>query len=261
MILKRKVVLLALFVFSFKGTSFMCEPLDNSDTGSSDLYADPSKNNNIIRLNQAYLISDNEIPQKEIDALNGDPDAAFCLALHYGYGMNDIDKNFKWLTIGAENGHLESIYGLTVFINTINDYRLYVRGIFWLYQLARRGYRETEARLIKLGYSLDTATPPVDSLFCDNYAQFTKTELEQCENGALKGSNKAAFLLGKYYGEIQGDINLSKYWYRIGAQNGSPECQNILGQMLSGDENEFDQIRGKFWLKRANYNGVDHSDN
>jgi hypothetical protein len=91
-----------------------------------------------------------------LDALNGDPDAAFRLALHYGFGLDDIHENFKWLTIGAENGHLESTYGLTVLVNNKNEYRIHIRGIFWLYQLARRGYRETEARLIKLGYSVLT---------------------------------------------------------------------------------------------------------
>jgi TPR repeat protein len=250
--LRRTVILLALLVFSFRNTSLMCEPSDNDDRGLSDFCEGLSESRDIIHLCQSQLIPDNEMLQKERDALNGDPDVAFRLVRHYGFGSYNVQELLKWLTVGAENGHLESIYGLTILVNHETDYRLRVRGIFWLYQLAKRGYRETGAKLIKLGYSLDTASPPVDGLFPDDYSRLTITELEQCENGALKGNRKAALLLGKYYGEIQLDIDLSEYWYRIGAQNGSSECQYILGQMLSGKDNEFDQIRGKFWLKQAN---------
>jgi TPR repeat protein len=123
--------------------------------------------------------------------------------------------------------------------------------------MAKIGYRldSTERELNRLGYTLETAQPPEDSFFPDNYAQLSETELDLCKTGALQGNRKAALLLGKYYEEITVDNELSEYWYRIGAQNGSPECQYKLGQILRGKDNQEDQIRGRFWLDRAAQNG------
>lgn len=82
-------------------------------------------------------------------------------------------------------------------------------------------------------------------------SQLSEIELEAIKTGALQGNRKAALLLGTYFEKIVGDAELSKHWYRIGAQNGCPESQYRLGQILSAKEDRLDQIRGQFWLERA----------
>jgi len=210
----------------------------------------------VISLNQRFIISENELPQVILDALKGDTNAAFKVMLHFNAGMSDSINGFKWRIIGAENGHHETQNSLVnVLLNFSDDDDSETRGIFWLYELAKIGYEGIEDDLQDYNYTPETVQPPDDSLFPDNYVLLSETELAECKTGALRGNRKAAQLLGKYYSEIKVDDELSEYWYRIGAQNGSPECQYILGQIMIAREDEFDQIRGRFWLDRAIKNG------
>jgi len=155
------------------------------------------------------------------------------------------------LTIGAENGVPEIQYALADrLINFSNDFDSKTRGIFWRWKAIENGYEiNDEAFLKKQSFTLDESQPPNDKLFPDTYAQISMTELLTYKTGALQGSEKAAWLLGKYYDEIVSDKGLSEYWYRIGAQNGSSECQYRLGQIMLKRDNEYDQIRGRFWLR------------
>ena len=222
-------------------------PCDHNLTDESRTYITPGRK---------FIIPDAELPQITLDALNGDPNAAFKLQLHFSVLWDNSDA-FNWRIIGAENGHLESKYSLAIhFLDKYNyDNDLKARGVFWLYGLAKIDYRETEKWLKDVGYTLKTAQPENDSLFPNDYKRLSKAKLAKCKTGALRGNKKAAWLLGKYYMEIIKDVELSEYWYRIGAQNGNQECQYILGQIMNAKEDEFEQVRGQFWLDQANKNG------
>jgi TPR repeat protein len=208
----------------------------------------------IPHLNYSLIIPENELSQKALDALAGDPDAAFALAIHYGGGFFKLDEAIEWHTISAENENYISQYGLASYvISTTNDEKK-MRGVFWLYMLAKDNYRETKDWLEEIGYSLDTAQPPDDRNFPSNYSQLSESDIDLCRKGALQGNKKVALLLGEYYKEIEVDRELSKYWYRIGAQNGSLECQYILSQILLAEDDELAQIRGQFWLRKTKEN-------
>jgi hypothetical protein len=200
------------------------------------------------------IIPENELPQKILDALSGDPNAALALDRHY----IGLDERLKWIIIGTENGAMEALYGLQIILlDSSNDFEDNTRGLYWLYRLVQVGYRfeSTEARLGRNGHTLETAQPPGDSSFPDTYAQLSETEINECRIGALQGNRKAALLLGRYYSEITADNELSEYWYRIGAQNLSTECMYALGQILLRKDDRLDQVRGRFWLERATQNG------
>jgi TPR repeat protein len=198
-------------------------------------------------VNPSYFFSEDELPQKKRVALAGDPNVAENLSQYY---KKQRDVSFEWQIIGAENGNITSMYVLAgLFIDYNYDPR--IRGIFWLYMLAENNNQNAKEWLGDIGYTFETALPPDDNNFPDNYAQFSETELAHCKTGALQGNRKIALLLGKYYSEIAIDNELSEYWYRIGAQNGSSECQYKLGQILSGKDDEFDQVRGQYWLDHA----------
>jgi TPR repeat protein len=217
-----------------------------------------------------------ELQQKILDALDGDPQDSRSVVLHYGPGMQNYDESFKWNAIAAENGSGEGYYRFSnILINfgDKSDYRYRIRGTYWLYTMVKNNYRieTTEGWLNYLGYSIDTAKPPEDGSFPDNYTEFLISDIIFCGTSALQGGKKPALLLGKYYegttvavnnelSEFWARIgalsnNLSEFWYRIGAQNGSFECMYELGQIFIAKENELDQRRGKFWLKQAAQNG------
>jgi TPR repeat protein len=244
----RKWLVLSL-VFLFGCISLIYAQDDSSSTGWEFLYKD--------------IIPEEELQQKIIGALNGDLKSTASLMSHYGFGVRDYYEWCKWIFIAAENGLGEGHYLLSVFSDS-EDVDAKTRGIFWLYTMVKNRYRATETDLNKRGYTLNTAKPPDDDHFPDNYLQLSETEIADCKIGALKGNGKAALLLGKYYSEIKIDYELfdylfssshEEYWYRIGAQNGSPECQYELGQILLRKDDELNKIRGNFWLRQAIQNG------
>jgi TPR repeat protein len=217
-----------------------------------------------------FRLSESELAQNIPDALKGDPEAAYRIALHLGFVSRDPITGYEWVEIAIENGNLNAqIFYTRVFVYDENKY-FSTRGIFWLYGLAIISYDEyyeyygesakyyvedAEIQLNRFGYSTETAKPPDDDQFPHDFSQLSETELSACETGALQGNRKASFLLGKYYGEIAADNELSEFWYRIGAQNGNPACMYELGQIMSKKNDPLDQTRGKFWLGKAGQNG------
>jgi len=226
------------------------------------------KNKDIVKIDlsmllyvptRRYFIPENELPQKLLDALSGDIKASLTVSCHYVHREIIGNEIIHWFIIGAENGEPEIQYALADRLLNFsnNDLDSKIRGIFWLYKTIKKGYKkkESKAMMNKFGCNFAIARPPADKRFSHDYKQFTEDEIANCRIGALQGNGKAALLLGSYYSEIALDKDISEYWYRIGAQNGSSECQYRLGQILIGRDNEHDQIRGRFWLEQATRNG------
>jgi len=217
------------------------------------------------------MLSDSELEKLMLESVKGSVDAVSRVTRYYALKKNDMEKAIYWDEMGAENGHLVSQwntsynmrYGFYYAYMTVSYYKniteeyMYIRSIFWLYGLAVIGYnegKETSNPLKSLeyeGYTLETARPPSDEMFPYNYATLNGQELEECVQGALRGSGKAALILGQYYNGIVKDADSGEYWYRIGAQNGNVECQRQYGNILLGKSDMLDQERGKFWLARA----------
>jgi TPR repeat protein len=246
-----KLVIVSIFL---GGTLLMGETPDENKRTS--LNGD-SSNCGVITPSRTFIISDSELSRTMLTALQGNPDDAFRVMLHFKVGLNNRSEGVEWMNIGAENGHLEAQYALAnILLNFSDDYYSEVRGIFWLYEMAKNGYRETVDWLQDLNLTLETAEPPDDSYFADDLSQFSEitTVIEDYKIGALQGNKKAALVLGKYFEEIKKDKDSFQYWYRIGAQNGSPECQYKLGQIMGEEEDESYQTRGRYWLDRAKKN-------
>jgi TPR repeat protein len=226
------------------------EPGDNKSTSYDNDFPDHG-----INLNARFKIPDNELSHLMLEALRGDPDAALKIMLHFSFGLANGVEGHKWRIIGAENGHLELQYSLaSVLVSFRSGSDSKTRGIFWLWKMAKQGYRTTENWLRSIGFSIEDAQPPDDSLFFNDYTQINESQLEQYTEGALKGNKRAAWVLGDYYYKVRIDSEFSEYWYRIGAQNGSPECQVMLGQIMSSKADGLDQARGEFWLSQAEKN-------
>ena len=245
------LVLIVILSFYFWNISFKDELQDKDELVALELvdwkYV-PSR---------SKLIPINELPQVKLDALSGDNEAALKVAYHHSSRINEETNN--WFEIGSENGILEVQYAyVDRLLNYSNDdIESEIRGIFWLNNLVKNGYkyRNSIVSLDDYSYTLAVAQPPDDNWFINDHSELSTEELTTYELGALKGSKKAALVLGRYYEEIAINNDLSEYWYRIGAQNGSPECQYSLGQILSRKDDPEDQVRGNFWLTRAIENG------
>ena len=234
---KRKAAILFLVFFSFI-------------LGASIIYIVKNQNYGYT-LSSSYLIPPEELLQKKISALEGNPDNAILVSYHYSYGLNNYDESIRWFSIAAENGHCEGMYSLTLrYLRSIN-HDLRFRGIFWLRKMAKFDYRDSYAWLMREGYTIDSSQPNEDFLFYNDYSKISDTEIDSFKKSALQGNVIAALFLGNFYSKSVNDLEFAEYWYRIGSQNGSIECMYILGQMMIKLNNEFDQIRGSFWLRQA----------
>lgn len=225
----------------------------SDDTNDLLLIDDLSTKNVFYYTEDYYAVSNDTLKENILAALAGDIDSAHALAVYYGFNVKDKhDESIKWYMISAEHGHYEGQYMLAnFFLNFSTDYDSKIRGVFWLYMMAKDDYRETRNWLRDIGYSLDTARPPDDFNFSVDYSNLTETVIKDYKTNTLKGGKKVAWALGKYYEEMVINKDISEYWYRIGAQNGSTECQYELGKIMIGKEDEFNQVRGKYWLDRS----------
>jgi TPR repeat protein len=206
-------------------------------------------------------MSADEVPQKTMDALSGDPLAAMSLATYSNIFSSIIlwfwEESGRWLIISAENGseggHL--LLSDRLINYSSNDFESRIRGIFWLYTMVKNGYRleSAEPSLNRLGHTLETAQPPDDSRFPFDNTQLSAALISDYRIGALQGNRRAALILGKYYSEAV-NHELSEYWFRVGAQNGCPESMYKLGQIMINKDDELDQVRGRFWLDRSTGN-------
>jgi TPR repeat protein len=225
-----------IFTFLFIGGISMCQ---SNDEGKA---RNPSA---------SLIIPAQELEELSIKAIRGDGEAAMRISQHYSIGHNDESIGLYWDTIGAENDHTGNQWNLSYSLMYSN--KLDMRGIFWCIQAARGGEEYAINKLRRLGISPDTQYFD-EIVYTNNDGISSENEIEACTENALKGSTKAALVLANYYRKIN-DKQSMGYWYRIGAQNGNPECQYSYGQILKQKEGEDNHIRGDFWINKAIKNG------
>jgi TPR repeat protein len=208
----------------------------------------------------ARITGGTKLEQMMLKAIQGDGEAASKVAYHFSAGRQDLSKGDYWFLIGAENNHVVCQFNIAYALNhpPLSDTAT-IRGIYWLKLSLRNGVDDdndislAKNELNRLG--IDPGEPfPDDLLFRFDNPVLNDDQLEQCTTGALQGSQKAALVLAEHYRAVN-DMESAEYWYRIGAQNGSAECQFIYGHILAGRAETLDRERGKFWLNRATENG------
>ncbi|MDR3148022.1 MAG: hypothetical protein LBU00_06600 [Treponema sp.] len=167
-------------------------------------------------------------------------------------GYSDETTGLYWDTIGAENDHAGNQWNLSYSLTYSN--KLDARGIFWCIQAAREGEEYAINNLKKLGISPDDIQYFDEIVYSNTDGTLLDNEIEVNTENALRGNQKAALVLANYYRTIN-DRQSMEYWYRIGAQNGDPECQYRYGHILKGKEGIYDHERGDFWINKAIENG------
>ncbi|EMB30279.1 hypothetical protein HMPREF9727_01119 [Treponema denticola MYR-T] len=211
----------------------------------------------IERNSSCFVIKDDaELFQKETLALQGDPRAVDILIDHYIYIQN-IDNELRisklnyWLEILIENDITPrsqyNYYSIKECYNLSN----LKRGLFWLYMSAARGFELAVSNVERSRKKQIVFTMANDS---DYPIEGLKEEqVFFYEDGALRGSGRAAYSLGKYYEQIN-EKEKASYWYRIGAQNGNNYCMLRYAKILRNSEDKFDKLRSNFWIKKVVYN-------
>ncbi len=68
----------------------------------------PSKAGGAYSTPMSFTIDPKELPILENEAKMGNNVAAYRLAYYYGLGLQDVEGQLRWLSVGANNGHLQS---------------------------------------------------------------------------------------------------------------------------------------------------------
>lgn len=86
--------------------------------------------------------------------------------------------------------------------------------------------------------------------------QIPLDEINSKKAEALRGSGLAAFQLYNYYDVVRLDREESLFWVTISAENDYPSGMYALGFRLTERANPNDQMRARYWLEKAEKNGV-----
>ena len=78
-----------------------------------------------------------------------------------------------------------------------------------------------------------------------------KGQIATLEGQALDGSIDAATKLAKYYSMVTLQYDEAKFWYQIGAENGSAEAMYGFWSMAYAGNDSNERRRGLFWLRKA----------
>ncbi|MHC1725684.1 MAG: tetratricopeptide repeat protein [Syntrophobacteraceae bacterium] len=208
------------------------------------------------------LVPKAEIPVLSSKALKGSPEAAYTLASEYRFQLRLHSEAVYWEEIGAENGDLFAQLNLGYYMNGgFRGERNRHRGRFWLSKAAgHEGKDPLKDDAIKLLKEIEQ-TPMVrnhsgDDLLPDHgQPLLPDEESKEVRLDALAGSPGSAFRLYLFYEYVHRDVEESRYWLRIAAQNDDPVGQFEFGLLLAKDSDERNQQRSRFWIERAARNG------
>ena len=98
-------------------------------------------------LNSDLFIPNGELEALRQKALSGDPQAALRLELYYAMWAHDSLDEFRWASIGAENGNAVSEYNFGFLLwrkQTVADK---IRAMYWMAKAADAGDARAAANL------------------------------------------------------------------------------------------------------------------
>lgn len=217
------------------------------------------KNNFLILLlflfiNNIYSVSLFDLNEKNLQstitkAIDGDAESAYEVALYYEFNSDMADEDritntLYWLEIAAENDlsgkYMKELSSYFMGLGSENR----IRALYWLYKSSEIGYSES-TELIHGIYK------KYNFKFADDkeYITFDRQRISYYEDGALRGSGNAAFLLVEYY-RSQKNLEKSQYWSRIGSQNMNKQCIKLYIKYLKTISNKNEKCRIKFWDKK-----------
>ncbi len=87
----------------------------------------------------------------------------------------------------------------------------------------------------------------------------SKEEFDRLAVSALEGAPADAQRIVEFFVFSRRDQKKAEHWARIGAENGSPESQFQMFQILSVSKKVDDHRRALFWLKKSAESGHEHA--
>ena len=205
-------------------------------------------------------LTEEQLEEYPISALEGDSLKASFLFDYYSLHNDDYEEGIYWTMIGAESGDKILEYNFAYILKDIYEDEL--RALFFFTKSAEKGSEAAGKALIQLqndfnkrGYIF-----PKEK---DLPLEINKNNVKLFSDIAKLGSQKAAKKLVEYYKRETSLCNRDKkidriedeksfiYWLRIGAQNNSKECMIEYATLLKQSSDKLDNIRSKFWIKKA----------
>lgn len=187
--------------------------------------------------------NDNRIKQLEKDALGGNIEAQYNLAMYYFDEDNqnrNIEKAFYWFDKVAESGDAETQYQVGFYYDTCYNED---KAFYWYKKAAENGHSEAQES-VGLAYMLGKGVEPDE---VEGHKWFRTA----AENGDID----AMWSLGKSYLDGNGtEQNYRKafYWFKKGAEKGEPMSQNSLGVCyLLGRGTDIDREKAFYWVKKS----------
>jgi len=157
----------------------------------------------------------------------------------------DRAEGAKWLTLAAEQGHLESQvllanYYLVSLNGTISDENLHLAE-FWFYKAAEQGDPEAQYKLGAISQGRDT----------DEDSISVKWYRLAAEQGHAEAQVKLGMYLFAGIGDQQ-NLEEANKWWRKAAEQGNADGQYWLGIFFAmSDRPAFDSVKAAKWLRKA----------
>ena len=98
-------------------------------------------------LNSDFFIPNGELEALEQKALSGGPQAALRLEMYYAVWAHDSQGEFRWASIGAENGNAASEFDFSLLLWRKKTDADKIRAMYWMTKAADAGKPDAPAVL------------------------------------------------------------------------------------------------------------------
>ena len=176
---------------------------------------------------------------------------------YYAYSVCDIYKRNEWAEFLAEEDFEFFQWELSrVLINLKENQYSKTRSLYWIFLAAKNGDCNAKITIEKENLKLESSYSILVEDICNKEdSMLSDYEIKILTDYALRGGGKEAYRLYEYYQNYKHNETEAVYWLRIGAQNFNDLSQYEYGKYLLAAEDENNNIRGSFWIKKAAKNG------
>lgn len=152
---------------------------------------------------------------------------------------NEIDKILQYENFDLSTEALINLYSKT-------------RSLYWIFLAAKNGDCNAKITIEKENLKLESSYSILVEDICNKEdSMLSDYEIKILTDYALRGGGKEAYRLYEYYQNYKHNETEAVYWLRIGAQNFNDLSQYEYGKYLLAAEDENNNIRGSFWIKKS----------
>ena len=211
----------------------------------------------IIARAKDFYLSGKDLSELTKTGLAGDIYDGICVFNYYAYSVFDINKKNEWIEFLAEEDFAFFEWELSrKLINSEEDNNSKIRALYWIFSAEKDGENNAKIFIKKEKLEIESPYPQLGKdIYKKENNKVLDYEIEVLTDYALRGGKQEACFLYEYYKKYKQDEAKVIYWLRIGAQNNSAKCQYEYSKYLLSQNDEYNKIRGRFWIRKAAKNG------